>query len=106
MKITALVLPQSSSRFRFEEHFEVQDFSERFIDVGEKKEIFKIRLKSKRNKLHTYVLLELNRNFYVPIFFKIYNMRLVCTIGNMIDYSDCNELSSSTRFAFGNKGFN
>ncbi|KAL4480816.1 hypothetical protein ABPG72_001685 [Tetrahymena utriculariae] len=106
VKLTALIKPPVTNGFDFDKNILITDFQKAKLDVGEKKAIFNFQLIGSANKVDTYILLEFNRNFVIPIFFKIYNMHLLCSINSIPDYFDCTDLSQHELIKFGNKAIN
>ncbi|EAR87678.3 transmembrane protein, putative (macronuclear) [Tetrahymena thermophila SB210] len=106
IKLTGLIKPPVTNGFDFDKNILISDFQKVKIDVGEKKSIFNFQLIGNTQKVDTYILLEFNHNFVIPVFFKIYNMHLLCSINSIPDYFDCTELSQHELIKFGNKAIN
>ncbi|KAL4463454.1 hypothetical protein ABPG73_016417 [Tetrahymena malaccensis] len=106
VKLTALIKPPVTNGFDFDKNILITDFQKVKIDVGEKKAILNFQLIGSVKKVDTYILLEFNHNFVIPIFFKIYNMHLLCSINSVPDYFDCTDLSQHELIQFGNKAIN
>lgn len=89
---------------------EISDFqSGKMLEVNETKSILSFRLPSSVSStlqsFRTYVMLEFNHSFMIPIHFQLFAMKLLCAV-NEGDFKLCSELAEEDPFHFRARGVN